>query len=438
MSPAFSNFYKKDTSSRLKDADLVVQAQENQEIQKENLKEEKEITNQSKLLKEEVKDTSLEIQNHVFELINYFTTNNEKLLKQINTSTSASKDLKDTILDEAAAQLRKRKVKEEKIPQVLDLFEKRLWGYYIVDPLINDPDISDIKILSYKNIRIKKLGKRMTSSIRFSDKKEYDSFVKLVAVKNKTNLSVINAIQNFTDKSSNQDFTLRFNISTDFVNTHGSHYVHIRKIAKNKPLVDDLLRDPHNMLTEAQASYLRDKAKNAQGIIFTGKGASGKTTLINALLEEIPHDKSGLVIQENEELFSKQHPDMMFQHVVTTRGEGSIGYNLDVLARNGLLTDLDYFVIGEIKGNEAKDFMMAAYTGHKCWSSVHGMNSTEAINKLADYVKQATHYEFNECLKMLSGIQVVVFLENYKVKEISEINGYDYENNSLKIKKLDI
>ena len=59
------------------------------------------------------------------------------------------------------------------------------------------------------------------------------------------------------------------------------------------------------------------------------------------------------VIQENEELFSNKHPDLMFQHVVTSRRQNEIQFDLKDLARNGLLTDLDYFVIGEIKGGEA-------------------------------------------------------------------------------------
>lgn len=46
------------------------------------------------------------------------------------------------------------------------------------------------------------------------------------------------------------------------------------------------------------------------------------------------------VIQENEGLFSNKHLN-------------EIQFDLKDLARNGLLTDLDYFIIGEIKGGEA-------------------------------------------------------------------------------------
>lgn len=79
---------------------------------------------------------------------------------------------------------------------------------------------------------------------------------------------------------------------------------------------------------------------------------------MNTLIEEIPHDKSGLFIQENEELFTLPvkdggHPEIMFEHIVSNKGEGKVKYTLGALTQTGLLQDLDYIGIGEIKGDEA-------------------------------------------------------------------------------------
>ena len=177
--------------------------------------------------------------------------------------------------------------------------------------------------------------------------------------------------------------------------------MHIRKIPKNKRTVNNLIE--LGMLDNSKAEYLINAAKESSGILFAGKGASGKTTLMNALIEHIPHDKSGLVIQENEELFSNTHPDLMFQHIVSAHGEGKIKYDLKDLSRNGLLVDLDYFIIGEIKGGEALYLLNAGYTGHRCWASVHGMSSREAIDKLADYVKYESDYSLNDIERSLWG-----------------------------------
>jgi pilus assembly protein CpaF len=179
------------------------------------------------------------------------------------------------------------------------------------------------------------------------------------------------------------------------------------------------------MMDEDIARFLRYEAAHSEGMIFTGKGASGKTTCMNALLDLIPLDKSGLVIQENEELFSDIHPDLMFQKTVLNKGEGRIQYSLQDLARNGLLLDLDVFVIGEIKGAEALYMLNASYTGHTCWASVHGASSTEGINKLVDYIKYASDYSREDALHMLTHLETVVFMKNYKIWEVSKIVGWD-------------
>ena len=217
---------------------------------------------------------------------------------------------------------------------------------------------------------------------------------------------------------------------TNFVTSTGLPYLHIRKIPKDKYTMNKLVE--LGMMNEDTKVYLIKQAKESTGILFTGKGASGKTTLMNAMIEEIPHDKSVLVIQENEELFTVGHPEIMFQHIVTSRGEGKIEYSLSDLARNGLLVDLDYFIIGEIKGGEAIYFLNAAYTGHRWWASVHGVNSTEAMDKLADYIKYESDYSKEDALRMLRGIKIVVFMEDVKVAEISKVVGWDDASKNLK------
>ena len=131
-----------------------------------------------------------------------------------------------------------------------------------------------------------------------------------------------------------------------------------------------------------------------------------------------------------------KHPDLMFQHTVIPRTYNEPPIGLADLARNGLLTDLDYFIIGEIKGAEALPFLNAAYTGHQCWASVHGASSTQALNKLADYVKYASDYSREDALKMLMSMDVIIYMKDYKIYEISEISGWDYEKKEIKYKTI--
>ena len=333
------------------------------------------------------------------EIVDYFTRVEKKTIHMVNRELVDKSVLNQMVVKYLAD----KQLKEEQIEEMVKMFDAYVFGYHILEPLVNDDMISDIKIIRYDIVRIKKNGKRMTSDIRFKDNGELNRFVEYVAIRNKINISDINAVQTFTDKHSNPKFILRFNICTPYVNSVPNSYLHIRKVSKVKRGMDYLISA--GMMDAATAAYLMEQARTARGILFTGKGASGKTTLMNELLEYIPAYRSGLAIQENEELFSDTHPDMMFQHIVMNRGEGKIQYSLQDLARNGLLLDLDYFIIGEIKGGEALYFLNAAYTGHQCWASVHGVSSTEAIDKLADYVKYESDYSKTDVIRMLKTLE---------------------------------
>ena len=340
----------------------------------------------------------------------------------------------EDVENELKKYLKSASIKKDQIETVIEMFKNYVWGYSIIDDLINDDDISDIKIVRPDCVRIKKKGKRMTSKVKFEDAKALKDFVYKVAIKNKINLSDINAIQTFTDKTTNKNFILRINISTSFVNSVEYPYLHIRKIPKRKKSIDTLIKE--GLATSEQFEYLKNAIKEGRILIFCGKGASGKTTMMNVLLDEIPYDKSGLVIQENEELFSN-HPDLMFQRVRYAKGEGRVQYSLKDLSINGLLIDLDWYIIGEIKGGEALYFLNAGYTGHACMASVHGASSTEAINKLIDYMKYESDYTRQDLQNMLKGLKVlVVFMKNYNCKDISELIGYDHENDELIYKSI--
>lgn len=291
-------------------------------------------------------------------------------------------------------------------------------GYHVLDPLIKDREISDIKIISYDRIRVKRLGRREDSAVCFKDVQELKQFAEFVAAKNQVSISRAHAMQSFTDKTSNKDFILRFNISQSIINSVDSPYIHIRKIPKQKPGLKEL--QDLGMLTREHADYLKKQIRKGY-VLIAGKGASGKTTLLNALLDEIPRDKSVLVIQENEELFSKVHPDMMFQHILEQKGESKVRYGLKELSINALLIDLDYIVIGEIKGGEALYFLNAAYTGHLGLATVHGQDGEAALYKLADYVKYEADYSQEEIKKMLGCISTVCYMKDFKLDTITEV-----------------
>ena len=376
------------------------------------------------------KSDAKETVDYVDEVINFFTITDPIKLNLLERG----KLDKETFIQQDVIKFIKTLTKDkDKQEEILKGFSSFVWSYDILDDLIAERDISDIKVYDWNRIRLKRLGKRETSTIRFRNEKHYIKFIEHVALKNKINISDTNAAQNFVDKESSEDAILRFNITTGFINSSGKPVLHIRKIPKIKLTESELIE--YGMFDKKTANYLKKRVAESGGILFAGKGGSGKTTLMNFLLDYIPHDYSALVIQENEELFSN-HPDMAFQHTVQNRGEGKIEYTLYDLARNGLLTDIDYFIIGEIKGSEAIYLLNAVYTGARGWASVHGASATEAMKKLVDYIKYNSDYSQEEALQMLLHLDTVVFMKDFKVAEIAEVTGYNAETGNLEYKKV--
>lgn len=323
-----------------------------------------------------------------------------------------------------------REVQDEALAE----FEKYIFGYYRLQELLDDPDISDIRVVSEDCVRYKKKGKRHTSGIRFGSAGEYSRFVEFAAARNQVNISNINAIQTFTDDKTHPDFILRFTVCMPLVNSADTPYVHIRKIARNFPDMEQLGKQ--GVFTEETGNYLVQRAR--QGSLFiAGKSGAGKTILLNALKEAaIGPDKSCVVIQENGELTTKGHPEMVCMHPVVNRGESRITYTLDDISTAALLMDFDYFLIGEVKGAEALDLLNASYTGHICMATGHGESAEMALNKVMVNAKRKSDLPAGTLLQMLATFRTVVFMENFKVTEISEVTGWSEERQQIEYRKV--
>lgn len=358
-------------------------------------------------------------------VISYFTTGVEKNLyiRAQNRDISAH----DFMLAVEHFILKQYpEISESDKNHVLDKTYSAVFGNYVLDALLDAEDISDIKVLDPSHIRVKCNGKRMTSNISFIDGQDYFRYINSLAIRNGLDL-VNEAFHVFTDSETNEKFIMRFNITTPYVNSSPFPYLHIRKIKKEKYTMEDLIR--MQCMPRKVAEYLIWKI-NTSSMLICGKGGSGKTTVVNTLIDSIHYDQSGLVIQESEELHSSRHPDFMFQHITRSRN-GRPAYDLKDEAKNGLLTDLDYFIIGEIKGGEALYFLNAASTGHKCICTIHAPSSLDAIDKMADYVMYESSYTKEQAVYMLKEMKVIVYIEHFKIKEISEVTGWDNEKKCL-------
>ena len=261
--------------------------------------------------------------------------------------------------------------------------------------------------------------KAYQSNAMFMNEADLFRFVEGLAIRNNKDIFSRHTIT-FTD-THDENYILRFSISSPSINAVDYPYLHIRKVPKEKPDFEQLIKD--DMLNEDLKLYLIDRAKASKGIIFAGPPGSGKTTALNAFIEYIPKTRETLVIQENDELHTEQ-PGFMFKHPYYGV-DGEADCTLETLAKIALVEGCNEFIIGEVKGGEMRYAMTLLNAGGYFATTIHATNAYEVLEKAADLVKYGSDYSFNEARRMLKTVDTIVYMEGYKIREILECTGYD-------------
>ncbi len=359
------------------------------------------------------------------QLVDDYLTQKQSSLVQMRRGNLS----REEFLREAGEHIRRRGIAAgEWAERILEAFEQYIFGYSKLSPLIDDPSISDIRVIGYDNIRVKREGRRMDAGIGFTDEREYRQFIDYIATKNQVNISNLNAIQRFTDTESHPDFILRFTLSMPLVNTYSEPYLCIRKVPRKFPQIRDLIHK--RMMSEETAQFLVRRFRQGSTIICGGN-SSGKTTLLNALKETLPDDMAVLVTQQADELTTLYHPDMMFLHSLPGSTESRVSYDLKHISIAGLTMDVDCFIIGEIKGEEALYLLNAACTGQLCAATIHASSADKAADKLVDYAMYESRYSRDELMRLMDCFQTFVFMDHFQVREIYTCKGWNEGKRSL-------
>lgn len=296
-------------------------------------------------------------------------------------------------------------------------FSSFMWGYHILDELIDNPDISDIVIYDADRVYVKKLGIRYKSDIVFRDAADYERFIERCALRNHVSLSINNSIQKWTDWS-NDKYILRFTAITKELASNRTTTIQIRKHPKVKKTLDVLINE--GMITGEMEALIRRKQEAGEGFLICGKNACGKTTLINGMIETIPMRYSIFCVQEAEELFSSKDRNWGAYHIIDGRGESKINFSLGDMVTAAQTMDVDVIILGEIKGKEARQFLSAAHTGAICYASTHAESVEDAYIRLCDYTRRVSDMTNEEILYMLKSLKNVIFIKDYKLCEMAE------------------
>src|SRR4051795_7118939 len=119
-----------------------------------------------------------------------------------------------------------------------------------------------------------------------------------------------------------------------------------------------------------------------RSILVSGGTGSGKTTLLNALSAFVDRDERVITIEDAAELRLRQpHVVRLESRPANVEGRGRI--TIRDLLRGALRMRPDRIVIGEVRGGEALDLLMALNTGHEgVLSTVHANSPEDALRRI--------------------------------------------------------
>lgn len=273
-----------------------------------------------------------------------------------------------------------------KLPQdvrgmILKEISDELLGYGPLQPLLRDPEITEVMVNGPKSVYVEKKGQLQKSQVVFDD----DNHV----------LQIIDRIilplgRRIDADSPTVDARLpdgsRVNAVIPPVAIDGPS-ITIRKFSKEKLGINNLI--DFGSITEKMAEFLRACVLSHLNIIISGGTGSGKTTLLNVLSSYIPDRERIVTIEDAAELQLQQdHVLRMETKPANVDGRGAV--TIRDLVRNSLRMRPDRIVVGEVRGGEALDMLQAMNTGHDgSLTTVHANAPRDAIARLETLVLMA-------------------------------------------------
>ena len=287
-------------------------------------------------------------------------TLHRKLLDRINLEALSSM-AGERVRAEIRAAVAKL-VEEEKTP--LSLVEKdrvieeildEVFGLGPLEPLLQDPTISDILVTTPHLVYVERGGKLYRTPVEFKDNAHLLRIIE----------KVVSRVGRRVDESSPLvDARLpdgsRVNAAIPPVAVDGP-LLSIRRFGRYAMKGEDLVAKL--AMTEGMLELLKGCVKARLNILICGGTGSGKTTMLNALSSYIPEDERIVTIEDAAELRLQQtHVARMETRPANVEGVGAI--HIRQLVINALRMRPDRIIVGEVRAEEALDMLQAMNTGH--------------------------------------------------------------------------
>ena len=265
--------------------------------------------------------------------------------------------------------------------RLVDEIGYEVLGLGPLDPLLRDPEISDILVNGPQAVYVEKHGRLQQTDIKFRDS---DHLLQIIE-------RIVSAVGRRVDESSpTVDARLpdgsRVNAIIPPLALDGP-CISIRRFGRDPYKIDDLLA--FRALTPEMVRYLKAIVQARLNAVISGGTGSGKTTLLNCLSSFIPAHERIITIEDSAELQLQQpHTVRLETRPPNLEGRGEVTQR--DLVRNALRMRPDRIVVGEVRAGEALDMLQAMNTGHDgSLTTVHANSPRDCLQRIEMMVAMA-------------------------------------------------
>jgi pilus assembly protein CpaF len=249
-----------------------------------------------------------------------------------------------------------------------------MMGYGPIQPLLDDPDVSEVMVNGAKKIYIEKNGQLTRTNVSFDSDADVLRIIDriILPLGRRVNPGSPTVDARLPDGS-------RVNAVVPPVALDGPALT-IRKFRKDKLQIAQLVE--YGSITQNAADFLRACVLARLNIVISGGSSSGKTTLLNAVSGFIPENERILTIEDTAELQLQQ------EHVLRLESQpaspdGACETTIRDLVRNSLRMRPNRIIVGECRGTEALDMLQAMNTGHDgSLTTLHANSPRDALSRL--------------------------------------------------------
>jgi len=182
------------------------------------------------------------------------------------------------------------------------------------------------------------------------------------------------------------------------------------------------------IMTQAQCDAIKKAVREHKNILVVGGTGSGKTTLINAVIQEMVDN------DPNERVFIIEDTgEIQCSAINCVQYHTTLEVSMTDLLKTTLRMLPDRIIVGEVRGSEALDLLDSWNTGHDGGAGTLHANSAEsALQRLKSLVTRNKHAPTDIEPLIAEAVHVIVQInrksEVRRVEAILEIVGYENGN----------